>query len=84
MSKVIATLFTIPTSSAETERVWSIFSWIHSKKSNRLKTSLYVNSAFLYSIDKTDYFEDPDSDSDESAIVNLSSLERINRFTYFT
>ena len=45
---------------------------------------IYVNSALLDSMDKTDYFEDPDSDSDESAIVNLSSLERINRFTYFT
>jgi hypothetical protein len=55
--------------------VWSIFTWIHSKKRNRLAMDkveklvyIYVNSALLDSMDKTDYFEDPDSDSDESAI----------------
>jgi hypothetical protein len=30
---------------------------------------IYVNSALLDSMDKTDFFEDTDSDSDESAIV---------------
>ncbi len=75
LSKVIAPLFTVPTSSAAAERVWSIFTWIHSKKRNRLAMDkveklvyIYVNSALLDSMDKTDYFEDPDSDSDESAI----------------
>ena len=76
LSKVIAPLFTVPTSSAAAERVWSIFTWIHSKKRNRLAMDkveklayIYVNSALLDSMDKTYYCEDPDSDSDESAIV---------------
>jgi hypothetical protein len=35
---------------------------------------IYVNSALLDSMDKTDYFEDPDSDSDLSAGVNAKML----------
>jgi hypothetical protein len=73
LGRVITPLFTIPTSSAAAERVWSIFTWIHSKKRNRLLMDrveklvyIYVNSALLDSIDKNDYFEEAESDDEET------------------
>lgn len=49
-------------SSASSERIWSIFSFIHTKLRNRLSSEkvdklafLYVNSAFLDEKDREDY-----------------------------
>ena len=41
-------LFAIPTSSAASERVWSVFSFIHSKKRCRLVNSRVMNLAKVY------------------------------------
>lgn len=72
LSKIALRLFTIPTSSAASERVWSVYSFIHSKRRNRLKTQsveklayIYINANLLDSIDAIDYFnENNNIDSD--------------------
>jgi len=69
-------LFSIPTSSAASERAWSVFSMLHTKRRNRLKNStvikmayIYINSSLLDSLDRYDYarlmLQDDDEDDDE-------------------
>ncbi|EGZ07521.1 hypothetical protein PHYSODRAFT_528166 [Phytophthora sojae] len=41
-------VFSIPTSSASSERAWSIFDYIHTKKRNRLSTTKVEMLAFVY------------------------------------
>ena len=50
--KVASRLFVVPTSSAASERIWSVYEFIHTKRRNRLSTekvdklvSLYANAA---------------------------------------
>ena len=50
--KVASRLFVVPTSSAASERIWSVYDFIHTKRRNRLSTdkvdklvSLYANAA---------------------------------------
>jgi hypothetical protein len=38
LSQLADLVFSIPTSSASSERAWSIFDYIHTKKRNRLST----------------------------------------------
>ncbi|ETI30421.1 hypothetical protein F443_22457 [Phytophthora nicotianae P1569] len=53
LKKIAEVVFTIPTSSAASERAWSIFDHIHSKQRNRLSvakvemlTYIYINHEF--------------------------------------
>ena len=47
--KVASRLFVVPTSSAASERIWSVYDFIHTKRRNRLSTDkvdkLYANAA---------------------------------------
>lgn len=65
LQSIAMRMFNIPTSSASAERVWSIFSFIHSKSRNRLnwdKASklafIYINSSFLDLRDEKNYLEE--------------------------
>jgi hypothetical protein len=56
-------MFSSPTSSAASERVWSVYAFIHSKRRNRLSNAkveklayIYINSSLLDDVDKVDYF----------------------------
>ena len=78
--KLASRLFSIPTSSAASERVWSVFDFIHSARRNRLGNDrvsklvfLYSNNAIVSAIEKEkDLFEimasgidNDDSDDEE-------------------
>jgi hypothetical protein len=41
-------VFSIPTSSASSERVWSVFNLIHTKKRNQLKNEKVIKLAYVY------------------------------------
>lgn len=62
LSKICQRLFQMHASVAATERIWSIFGFIHSKVRNRLQSSsleklvfIYVNASLLDEEDKEDY-----------------------------
>jgi hypothetical protein len=81
LAQVALRVFQVPTSSAASERVWKVFSFIHSKRRNRLKPSkveklayIYINAALLDELDDLDYlmeehegtlFDSDDSDDSE-------------------
>ncbi|KAI3661953.1 hypothetical protein MP638_005994 [Amoeboaphelidium occidentale] len=63
--RIAQRVFNVPTSSAASERIWKAFSFIHSKRRNRLKnetveklTYIYINSALLDTKDQRDYVTD--------------------------
>ena len=65
--------YSVPSSSASSERVWSIFSLVHRRIRNRLKNKkveklVYVkyNAALLNDFDTIDYLQEND-DEDDSA-----------------
>jgi hypothetical protein len=86
LQQIALRVFQVPTSSAASERVWKVFSFIHSKRRNRLKSSkveklafIYINAALLDQEDDRDYllgdmddsmFVDDSSDEDEVVIVD--------------
>ena len=81
MSKIALRLFSSPTSSASSERVWSVYSFIHSKKRNRLGNKkiemlayIYINAALLDSKDFTDYTEELE---DENCINILDLIHEL-------
>lgn len=49
LAPIAQRLFVIPTSSAASERSWSIFKFIHSARRNRLKNETVIKLAFIYS-----------------------------------
>jgi hypothetical protein len=62
LSTLAIRLFYIPTSSAASERVWSTFAFVHSKRRNRLGNErveklvfIYINAALLDENDIRDY-----------------------------
>lgn len=62
LGEIAKRLFTVPTSSAAAERTWSAFSFMWSKRRNRLLAKkveklvfLYTNAALLDDTDDTDY-----------------------------
>jgi hypothetical protein len=62
LGEIAKRLFTVPTSSAAAERTWSAFSFMWSKRRNRLLAKkveklvfLYTNAALLDDADDTDY-----------------------------
>lgn len=64
LATIAIRIFSCPTSSASSERVWSVYSFIHTKKRNRLGNEkvgklayIYVNSSLLDEHDKK-YYED--------------------------
>lgn len=76
-------VFTVPTSSAAAERVWSIFSYLHTKRRNRMSMQKleklvfgYINHSLLDEVDKYDYLkaylegEDTDEDEDQGEQEN--------------
>jgi hypothetical protein len=72
LAKIALRLFTVPTSSAAAERVWSIYSFIHSKRRNRLGIQkveklvfIYINHCLLDTIDVNDYIGDDDVSDEE-------------------
>ena len=73
LSKIACRLYEVPTSSAAAERVWSIYSFIHSKNRNRLSIKkveklafIYINHCLLDGLDKNDYIgDDGDLSGDE-------------------
>ena len=84
LSQIALRIYQIPTSSAASERVWKVFSFIHSKRRNRLKKDkvkklayIYVNAALLDEKDKRDYLLDQadltgglsDSESEEEEVL---------------
>lgn len=85
LSQIALRIYQVPTSSAASERVWKAFSFIHSKRRNRLKNKkveklafIYVNSALLDKEDERDYFFDglddsmfseDDDDSDDVVVL---------------
>ena len=65
LSKVALRVLGTPTSSAASERFWSIFAFIHSKNRNRLSVEradklvfIYCNAGLLDNTDHNDYFAD--------------------------
>jgi hypothetical protein len=76
LAEIAIRMLTIPTSSASSERVWSIFSFIHSKRRNRLQNQkveklvfIYMNATLLDENDKVDYSAaliENDEDSEDS------------------
>lgn len=48
LSKIASRLYAIPTSSASAERVWSVFSLIHTKKRCKLKNETVFKLAYVY------------------------------------
>ncbi|KAE8896216.1 hypothetical protein PF005_g32364 [Phytophthora fragariae] len=72
-------VFAVPTSSAASERVWSIYSFLMIKRRNRLTFEkleriafIYINSCLLDDIDCRDYLatdvdEDIDGNTDEES-----------------
>jgi len=65
LAQIALRTYQIPTSSAASERVWKVFSFIHSKRRNRLKSAkveklayIYVNAALLDEKDSLDYLLD--------------------------
>ena len=73
LAKIAVRLYTVPTSLAAAERVWSVYSFIHSKKRNRLGLKkveklafIYINHCLLDGMDRNDYIgDDGESSSDE-------------------
>jgi Protein of unknown function (DUF 659)/hAT family C-terminal dimerisation region len=72
LAKIALRLYTVPTSSAAAERVWSIYAFIHSKRRNRLGIKkveklafIYINHCLLDSTDKNDYIGDDGAHSDD-------------------
>ena len=62
LSPIAIRIFSCPTSSASSERVWSVYSFIHTKKRNRLGNEkvgklayIYINSCLLDAADGVDY-----------------------------
>ncbi len=59
-------LFQMPAGAISTERIWSIYSFIHSKIRNRLNSDSLQKLAFVYTNsalideDKNDYYEEND------------------------
>ena len=45
---IAMSLYTVPTSSAASERIWSIFDFIHCKRRNRLRNERVDKLVFLY------------------------------------
>ena len=72
LQKIALRIFNVPISNASSERAWSTFDFIHTKKRNRLLNEkvkklvfIYTNSALLDSDDPIDYLVAPiNSDSD--------------------
>ena len=72
LQKIALRIFNVPISNASSERAWSTFDFIHTKKRNRLLNEkvkklvfIYTNSALLDSDDPIDYLVAPIiSDSD--------------------
>jgi len=69
--KVALPLYCIPTSSAASERVWKVFSFVHSNRRNRLQNEkveklafVYANSALLDNEDNFDYIDIEDETSE--------------------
>jgi hypothetical protein len=65
LAQIALRIFQVPTSSAASERVWKAFSFIHSKRRNRLKAEkvsklayIYVNATLLDQHDDRDYMLD--------------------------
>lgn len=48
LKKVAQMVFAVPTSSAASERAWSIFDHIHSKRRNRLSVEKVERLAYIY------------------------------------
>lgn len=72
LGKIALRLFTIPTSSAASERVWSIYSFIHSKRRNRLGLEkveklvfIYINNCLLDPVDSIDYIADDENEEED-------------------
>ena len=72
LAKIALRLYLVPTSSAAAERVWSIDSFIHSKRRNRLGNKkveklafIYINHCLLDSLDEREYIGDIEASSDE-------------------
>lgn len=81
LKKIASKLFNVPTSSASSERVWSIFSLVHSRIRNRLKNKkveklvyVYCNAALLDEFDTIDYLQDNDDedDSDDDTLEGVA------------
>lgn len=67
LAEVATRIFTVPTSSAAAERAWSTYSFLWSKRRNKLAankvemlTIIYTNSSLLDEQDKTDYIKQID------------------------
>lgn len=74
LSKLALRMNAVPTSSAASERVWKVFSFIHNKRRSRLLTDtieklafVYINSALLDPKDQADYFDIGIYSDDDSA-----------------
>ncbi|KAE8913989.1 hypothetical protein PF005_g10661 [Phytophthora fragariae] len=77
--RIAIRVFAVPTSSAASERVWSIYSFLMTKRRNRLAFEkleriafIYINSYLPDDIDCRDYLatdvdEDIDGDTDEES-----------------
>ncbi|XP_047145474.1 uncharacterized protein LOC124818534 [Hydra vulgaris] len=83
LSKIAIRLFTVPTSSASSEGIWSMYNFIHGKRRNRLLNEnveklafLYINSSLLDKEDKQNYLCDESyiKDNDEEEMTLLSSF----------
>lgn len=62
LAEITRRVFNIPCSSAASERAWNVFSTIHTKKRNRLKTKTeemllftYINMSLVDTEDSLDY-----------------------------
>lgn len=87
LAKVALRIYSIPSSSATSERAWSTYGLVHSKTRNRLKPEtqnmlvfVYINSAILDKKDTHDYGNDEDffdvlekeqDDSEEALVVSI-------------
>ena len=79
MYSLVDRLFQVPTSSASSERVWSVFSLIHSKKRSRLGNEKVVKLSYIYI---NSNLGNSIEDSTTTAITAFSKSHEINRIDY--
>ena len=48
LGEIAVRIYSVPTSSASSERVWKVFSFIHSKRRNRLGNQKVEKLAYIY------------------------------------
>jgi hypothetical protein len=88
LAEIAIRIFSIPTSSAASERAWSTFSFIHNKKRNRLANDkvnklafVYINASLIDEQDKRDYaFQQ--MQEDESLLTLNATTNIINNIFF--